>query len=217
MAFDVFGGLFKGGGGIMGIAGTIFWVILIGIPTLVFIFFIFYMIYKKRLWNLDVEFKLPRSDGRLINAELGKGYYNVKQGVVFVKRKKKRKSPMEPFDVKKYLQGNRILTVVQVGADEYRPILNESWTEMEDIEPVRDKDGKIIKGKDGKPLHEKAGLLKIMVDNSRSRAWRNSFERDAKATYSILNLLREYAIYIGIGFIIICNFVGFAILWTKVS
>ena len=43
--------------------------------------------HDKKKWNLKVEIKLPRSDGKIINGEWGKGCFDAKRGVVFVKRK----------------------------------------------------------------------------------------------------------------------------------
>lgn len=217
VAFDIFGGLFEGGAGAFGILGTMFWVILITVPALAFIFFFFYWLYKKRMWNLDVEIKLPRSDGKLIGAEWGKGAFDIKRGIVFIKRRKKRKVPMKPFQITKYLQGERILSVVQTGPDTYKPILNESWTEMENDEPLRDEHGKITKDGEGNPIHEKAALLSIKVDTTESKSWKNYCEREGKAAFSIMSLLREYAPYIGTAMILVANFVGFAILWAKVK
>jgi len=203
--------------GIGAFFSSIYYAAIFGIPAIIIIGGIIWFVYRKKIWNLDVEFKIPRSDGRLINAEWGKGSYNTKRGVVFVKRKGIAKCPMKPFDIKKYLQGSKTLTVVQVGVKDFRPVLNESWMEMIDEEPLREDNGEIIKGEDGKPIYEKAALMKIKIDNSEDQAWADQFERSAKATYSVMNLLKEYLPYIGVAIILVFNFVGFAILWSKVS
>ena len=89
MAFDLFGGVFEGGaGGIWGTFEALIWAGLIGVPVMAVILGFFYWLYRRRKWNLDVEFKLPRSDGRFISAEWGKGNYDTKRGVVWLKRKK---------------------------------------------------------------------------------------------------------------------------------
>jgi len=214
-AFDLFGGLSVGG--FWGIVTIIFWATMIGVPVLVILFFFFRWIYKKKVWNLDVEFKLPRSDGKFMNAEWGIGSYNIKRGVCYVKRKKKRKVPMKPFDINKYLQGTKTLTVVQVGAENYLPVLPESWEEMINEEPLRDKDGNIREDEEGNPIYEKVALIDIKINTLKDKAWKDSFEREAKMAYSIMSLLREYAIYLGIGILLLCNFVGFAILWAKIT
>jgi peptide subunit release factor 1 (eRF1) len=36
---------------------------------------------------------------------------------------------MKVIDIRRYLQGSNILTVIQVGAEDYRPVVNDSWTE----------------------------------------------------------------------------------------
>lgn len=189
---NIFGGIGVGGFALIFIFGL---AVLLGVGG-----FAWWAFTKKKNWNLKVEFKLTRSDGRYIGAEWGKGYYDSKRGVVFLKRKGKKAVPMEPFDVKKYLQGTEILTVAQVGMEQYLPVLPDSYLEMED-----DTTG------------EKAAFMKLKVDLSKSKAWRSQFERDAKAAYTIMSLLSQYAQFIGIGIILFMQLVGFAILYSKIT
>lgn len=175
---------------------------------------LWWFIQKKKVWNLKVEFKMPRGLQRLkegeeldldevggfISSEWGKGSYDAKRGVVWVKRKGLAKAPIKPFNITRYIQGNNILTVVQIGADNYLPVLPESYVRMVDDD-----------------TEEEGALLKIRMDTSETRSWRNQFERESKKAYSIMNLLRDYATYIGTGIIIMFNFVGFAMLWSKVA
>lgn len=180
---------------------TLITAIVIGVIVLILGGSAIYLFYKKSLWNLDVEFKFMRSDGTLVTAEWGKGMFDVKRGVVFIKRKIKgtKKVPMPPFDVKRYLQGSKILTVMQVGIEQYVPVLPESFLEMIDSE-----------------TGENAALMKFKVDLTESRAWRNQFEREAKQAYTILGLLQQYANFIGIGLILMMQLIGFAILYTRI-
>lgn len=196
---DLFGGMFGNlfGGSIL----TLFVYMFLGLLIMLIIGGSFaYFIVKKKRWFIKVEFKIPRSDGRIMNAEWGKGTYNAKKGVVFVKRKGKKQVPMKPFDVKRYLQGNDLLTVVQLGIEDYRPVLPESFIEMYD-----DKTG------------EEAAYLKVKIDTSESKAWKQSFERDAKNAYSIASILQQYAQYIGFGILFFMIFVGFAVLWGRIK
>lgn len=193
--------------GNMGLGGsgglsTIILSIIFGTLMLIVVGFGLYFFYKKSLWNLDVEFKFMRSDGTLVTAEWGKGMFNSKRGVVFLKRPVRGtpKVPMAPFDVKRYLQGKKVLTVMQVGVEQYVPVLPESFLEMAD-----DKTG------------EKANLMKFKVDLTESRSWRNQFEREAKQAYTIVGLLQQYANFVGIGLILMMQLIGFAILYTRIS
>ncbi|MBD3253151.1 hypothetical protein GF386_05440 [Candidatus Pacearchaeota archaeon] len=197
---EIFGGV-GGAGGFYGIAKLIFWVfILLGVFGLCGLF-LWYLLKKKRSWNLKAEIKIPRSDGRLLTAEWGKGAYDTKRGVVWIKRRRKSPVPMKPFNIEKYIQGqDSIITVQQVSPDHYIPLLYESFTEMED-----DKTG------------ETASFAKIKSDFSESKSWKNQFERESKGAYTVLSLLKEYAPYIGVGIILFMNFVGFAILYTKIA
>jgi len=179
-------------GGILSSVGTIIMgLIVLGVCG----FLIYYFAYKKKNWNLFIEIKIPRSDGRFLDAEYAKGNYNENRGVCYIKRKGKKTVAMKPFDVKKYVQGRKILTVVQVSPGEYLPVLPDSYLELEDD----------VSG-------ETASVIKLKGDLSKSKSWKNSFEREAKKAYSITSLLKEYLPYIGFGIIILMNFIGFVIL-----
>lgn len=160
----------------------------------------FLIIRNKKKWFLKVEFKIPRSDGKIIQAEWGKGTYDARKGVVLVKRRKKKPVAMKPFDVKRYLQGADMLTVIQIGIEDYRPVLQESYLEMEDEE-----------------TGEEAALIKTKIDTTESKAWKQSFEREAKNAYSIQTLLQQYAQYIGFGILFFMIFIGFAILYGRIQ
>jgi len=198
MALDFLGNI---GGGMSGY-GTMAIYILAGIMAVGLCGgIVWWVVKKKTTYNILVEIKIPRSDGKLLTAEWGKGYYDMKRGVVYIKRKKKKPVPIEPFETAKYLQGkDNILTVIQIAPDYYLPIFPESYLEMED-----DK------------TKEKAVLIKFAADFTKSRSWKNSFERETKQAYTIMNLLRDYAPMIGIGIILFMNFAGFAVLYSRIT
>lgn len=195
---DLFGSLgFGGGGGML----TLLLYMFLGIVGLAATFALFYWLYyRKKRWFLDLEVKIPRSDGRLITAEWAKGSYDARKGVVLVKRKGKRAVPCKPFDIKKYLQGDKILTVVQVGIEDYRPVLLESYLEMVDDE-----------------TGEEAAIIKTKVDTSESKSWKSTFERETKLAYNIQSLIDKYGHYIGFGILFFMIFVGFAILYGRIT
>ncbi len=189
--------LLGGGGGTVGLALTFAvgfaLILLVGGP-------LSWHFYQKRKWYIQCEFKMPRSDGLFIAAEIGKAYYDGKQGVVFVKRKGLKKSALKPFDIKKFLQGEKILTVVQTGINTYVPVLPKSYIEMIDDE-----------------TGEEAALMQVRVDLSESKAWRSQFEREAKGAYSIESMLLQFLPYAGWGMVIFLNFLGFSILYTRIA
>lgn len=202
---DLFGGIGIGGNGLLDIGLAI----LIGVSALTFVGGIIYFLFiKRKNWNIKVEFKIPRDirkrhDGSVtgsINKEWGKGYYNPKQGVVFIKRKGKKPVPMKPFDIKRYLSAGGILTVIQVGLEDYRPVLDDSYLELVDDE-----------------TGEEAALLTIKTDISGSKAWRNQWERDSKATYSIMTFLQQHGEKLIWGLIIMIILVGQAIVITRLQ
>lgn len=171
---------------------------------------IVWLFIRKRQWNLDVEFKLTRNDGRITNAEWGKGSYNSRKGVVFVKRPGKgtKKIAIKIFDIRKYLQGDRVLTVLQVGPEDFRPVLNDSWTEH--IETYKDDTS-------GEIVEVKESILNIKVDSGLNKAWKSSWDAAAKNAYSIKSFMQQFQTPIAIGIVIICCFVGFAILYTRIK
>ena len=182
---------------VMGLAGAIIW-----------------YFWNKKKWNLKVEFKIPRGMNEMkseeeikddeitgfVSAEWGKGSYDAKRGVVWVKRKWMSKSPVKPFDVKRYVQGGNILTVVQVGVNKYSPIISDSFIRMRDAK-----------------TGEEGALLRTKMDASETQSWGDLFERQTKAAYSVSSLLKEYVVWIGMGIIMFFNFVGFAILYTRIT
>ncbi len=164
--------------------------------------------WLRRRWNLKVEIKLPRSDGKIIHGEWGRGFYNAKKGVVFIKRKGIRGSvAMEPFDVKEYLQGLDLLTVIQVAPGDYRPVLNESWTHH----TTEKKDDK------GKKVNVKEAIINIKIDTGLNKAWKSSWEAAAKRAYSLQSFFTQFQTPIAIAIVILASFVGFAIIWTRLG
>lgn len=195
---------------ILGMVGLIWWTI------------------ARRKANLKVEFKLPRSDGQVIIAEWGKGSYDAKKGVVLVKRPGRgmKWHPMKIFDVKRYLQGSDTLTVIQIGAEDFRPVLSSSYTEHEvdyidETNPLTDADGNPIVNADGKPVYEtktvKESIMNIKTEHGKNKAWRIAFEEASKQAFTIQSIFRQYQTPIAIGIVVICCFIGFAVLWTKLS
>lgn len=199
-------------GGITSQTGTVLWgiglIIVVGGTALLLIFGGFLWWWFKKRWNLKVEFKLTRSDGRLTTAEWGKGYFNAKRGVCFVKRPglRQRAIPIKIFDIRRYVQGDNVITVIQVGSEDFRPVLNESWQEHS-VEYVDDETGetKVVK----------ETILNIKVDTGLNKAWKTAFESAAKKAYSLTTFFQQFQVPIAIAIVVISLFVGFAIIWTR--
>jgi len=202
------GGMFSAGGLFASIK-----IIIIAVIALCCIIGIIWFFWNKKNWNLKVEFKLPRSvkylkEGKTLqpddvngftDAEWGKGFYNSKTGVVYLKRKGKRKIAMKPFQLSRFLQGQNTLTVIQIGAEDYMPVIPESYLIYEDE-----------KG-------DCASLLNVKADISESKSWRVQYEREAKKAYSIMGLLDKYGTWIGIGLVIFLWGVQFVMLYNKLK
>ena len=209
---DIFGkiGIGGGGGAGGGFMSSMLMMLLGAVGLAGAIGGVYYLLYKRKNWNIKVEFRIPRNikvlkrrDGTQkvignINKEWGKGFYNAKRGVCFIKRKGKKAVPMKPFDIKRFLSTGNILTVIQVGIEDYRPILDDSY-----IEVVDDKTG------------EEGALINTRIDTSESKSWKNSFERDSKTAYTIKNWIAEHGALVAMGLVLLMNLIGFAIVIAK--
>ena len=161
--------------------------------------------WKKNKYNLRVEVKIPRSDGRLVLAEWARGGFNTKKGVVFIKRDKMKEVPMKVIDIRRYLQGSDLLTVIQVGPEDYRPVLNDSWTVHNTV----------YEDELGNKQTIKESILNIKVDTGEYKAWKSSWDSAAKRAYSLQSFLQQFAVPISIAIVLLACFVGFAIIWTR--
>jgi hypothetical protein len=189
------------GSGSGNIFSIMIWIVVLGGLGLLGAGWAAYRFYYKKKWNLKVEIKLLRNDGQYVNGEWGKGYFDAKKGVVLIKRPGTfTPSPMKVFDVRKYLQGTDLLTVLQIAPGIYKPVLNHSWTEY-----IDDKTG------------EKAATIDIKVDIGDDKAWQSAFEEAARSAYSLQSLIQQFQTPIAIGIVIICCFVGFAVIWTRLG
>lgn len=197
-------GMFSGTGATI----KVFIIIVIAIVVvLVVCGLLFFLYWNKKRFNLTVEIKKVRSDGKMITGEIGKGLYNAKRGVVLIKRKGVfGTTPMRVFDVRRYLQGEDLLTVIQVAAGDFRPVLAESWTEHI-VEYEDETTGKVSKIKEA--------VINIKVDAGLNKAWKSSWDAAAKNAYSLRSFLTQFQVPISIAIVLIAVFVGFAILYQR--
>jgi len=156
---------------------------------------------RRRKWNLRVECKLPRSDGRFIGSEKAKGHYDANAGIVDIKRKKMKVIGMKPFDVREYLQGGNFLEVMQIGAKEYVPIHPDSYKTIN------------TKGKKGELIEHK--IMEIVADLDKRKTWKTYFERAAKDRFTIFGFLNKHWKAIEISIIVFIMCIGFSILWMR--
>ena len=189
--------------------GNIIYIIIGVVVLLMCGFGLWWFLKKRKTWNIRVEFKIPRNikkvrtkEGTIkiigtLNKEWGKGFYDAIKGSVFIKRKGKKAVAMKPFDVKQYLSTGNILTVVQTGIEDYRPIRDESYIELKDI--------------DG----DEGALVQAVIDTSESKSWKNTFERESKMTYSIKNWIAEHGALVAMGLVLLMNLIGFSIVIAR--
>ena len=211
MAFTT-AGLVPGATAAVKSSGNMILYVLIGFAVLLMLGGVIAFFFLRKKSNLAVEFKLTRNDGRITNAEWGTGYYDAKKGVVFVRRptmgKFAKGIAIKIFDIRRYLQGDKILTVLQVGPEDFRPVLNDSWTEH--VQTYQDT-------KTGEVQEVKESILNIKVDSGLNKAWKSAWDSTARQAYSIRSFLQQFQTPVAIGIVIICCFVGFAILYSKIK
>lgn len=218
-----------------GITGLVILLIVIGMVVLLIVGLIGFVAWNRKRWYLKVEIKLPRSDGKIINSEWGKGFFSAKQGVVYIKRPGifSKKIPLKIFDPKRYLQGTDTITVIQLSPIDYRPVLPKSFLEYE-VEYKCDRDynkapsffsrlpfvdnptDEEIKGlKKGDIVMVKEAVMEMECDTGASRAWQVAFDAAAKKAYSLQSFMTQFQTPIAIAIVLIAVFVGIAALWTQ--
>lgn len=204
---DVVGSISGSSGNILGLA--LLTVFVGGLGVLLLIGGIVWWYMRKR-WNLRVEIKLPRSDGKIVQGEWGKGYYNSKRGVVFIKRPGMRGGaiPIKIFDVRKYLQGKDILTVIQLSPEDYRPVLPKSFLYH---------DRKYIDKNTGKEYTIKEAIIDIEIDYGKNKSWKTAFDAASKQAYSLSTFFTQFQTPIAIAIVLVAVFAGFTMLWTRIG
>ncbi len=213
----------------MGAMSVMIWIIIALIVVTVVIAIPSYIAWQRKRWNLKVEIKLTRSDGAITNGEWGKGFYDSKRGVVLIRRPGsgiRGAIPMKIFDVRKYMQGSDLITVIQVGPEDFRPVLNKSWNShdvdyVDENKPMLDKDGNKILDESGNQMYEttqvKEAIIRIKTETGKNKAWKVAWDEAARNAYTIRSFFREQAAAISVSVVVISCFVGFSILWTKLS
>jgi hypothetical protein len=156
--------------------------------------------YKKKKWNIQVGVKLPRANGTLLHEE-AKGYYDVVEGVVLIKREGVSAVPMKPFDVKSHLQGT-YLEVIGLSPTDYIPVHPSSY----EIIKVK------VKDKNGIEHSEERVILNLESDLLKRKTWKNYAERSLKDAFTIKGFLDKHWKAIEMGIILFCMFIGFAVL-----
>jgi len=180
----------------------------VAVLMLVIVGIIGWVIYQKKKWNLQVEIKLPRSNGQSIYGEWGKGYFHSKRGVVYIKRPgfMQKAIPLKIFDPKRYLQGDKLLTVIQLTPLDYRPVLPESFL-THTVEWKDEKTGEITLVKEA--------IIDIKCDTGHSKAWQEAFDAASKQAYSLKSFVQQFQTPIAIAIVLVAVFVGIAALWTQ--
>lgn len=153
---------------------------------------------KKKTWNLNVIVKIPRK-GMIYDIEKARGRIDSNEGIVWIKRKGMKKAPTVPFDIKDYLIGKNKLEVIQTAPDVYMPVSQTSYEEFKDSETDKN--------------HV---LLHLQADTSKHKAWKAYAERLGKESFMV-QIRKKLETYLGFGIVIICMFIGFAILWAKIG
>ena len=199
MAFDVN----SMGGIVWGIAK---WFILGAIVLIVLGAVIWWLVwyYKRKKYFLKVIVKLPRAGGSIFG-EMAKGHYDVRAGIVDIKRNKVKPVAMKPFDVRRFLQGDGTLEVMMLSPTDFIPIDPASY--------------KIVTEKyvdnDGNTKEQKYSVFDIVTDNLKRKTWKNYTERAAKSRFTLEGFLDQHWRAIELGILVFIIFIGFMVLWMR--
>ncbi len=176
------------------------------IPILLFLLFVTVLVvwfFMKKKWNLKIEFKMVRSDGRIIIPEWGKGRFDRDAGIIWVKRKKMKPEGIKATDIRKYLQGADTITLIG-NPGNWKIVIPDSFHTVIDEE-----------------TGEEAAVMEIKTDMKEDKPWAIAFERMIGETFTIQSFFSEYGQYLGWGFImmitVIANFVGFSLVLDKIA
>jgi len=116
------------------------------------------------------------------------------------------KIPLKIFDPKRYLQGDRLITVVQLSPVDYRPVLPKSYLEH-DVDYQDEETGEITTVKES--------ILDIKCDTGHSKAWQQAFDSASKQAYSLKSFMQQFQTPIAIAIVLVAVFIGFAAVWTQ--
>ncbi len=109
---------------------------------------------------------------------------------------------MKPFDVNKYLQGTNYLEVLQVGPDDFIPILPKSYAT-------------ITKASAQEGEQKKFALLEIHGDMGERKQWASNAAESALNRFTLKNFLKRHEFAISIVIIMFGLFIGFAIVLSR--
>jgi len=196
------GSLTSRAGGYLGTAAVwIVWLVIISAAVGLAVGALFWNKRRKK-WNLRVEIKLPRSDGNLVNSEKAKGYFDTKNGFVSLKRKGLSAIDMKPFNVSKYLQGGNYLEVLQVGPDDFIPILPKSYTVITKVNAVEGEQKKFC-------------LLEIQGDIGERKQWASNAAESALNRFTLKSFFKRHEMAITLTIVLIGMAIGFAIILSQ--
>lgn len=176
--------------------------VMIGLFVLaLFISVIGIRVFLKRRWNIIAIIKIPRSDGNFLITEVGKAHYNHRKSKLYIKRPGKgaKKITHEMVDPKKYVQGDNLMEFILLGPDQVMPIGPDSY------QVVKDSNG------------EEMAVMKVKTDFLNNKSWYYQSIEEGIDAFTIKSLLQQFQTPIAIAIVLIACFVGFAILWTKLS
>jgi hypothetical protein len=178
---------------------------LLVLVAIVAAFFIVRYFRKKKNYNIKVGIKIRRASGMILQ-EFAKGRFDAVSGIVDIKRKRLKTVPMEPFDVRKFLQGTSYLEVEMISPQHFIPIIPTSYDFVTE---------KYIDEK-GNEREQTYDVLKIETDLGKRKVWKTSFERAAKDRFTLSGFFQQHQWAISMVIIIVGMCIGFAVLYTKV-
>jgi hypothetical protein len=156
-------------------------------------------LYKRKKWNLIGDAVLLRSNLNDQYEDKVKGYWDAENGWIVLKRKGYRKTHTRPFDPKVWLTGRNRFKVIQTGPEEF-VIARVEWSLIKDSET-------------GELKH----ISTVIADVGKRKTWKNYTERMGKKTFTLRSWAENHQFAIALSIVIFCIFLGFSILWMRMT
>jgi hypothetical protein len=164
-----------------------FVIIAVGLLLLIIAGGIGFWQWNKKKWYLIVPLKMPRDDGRTINHETAKGFWDSRKATLWVKRKGLfgQKFFVKLDNAARYLQGNEVIELAGSGVN-WKPILPQSY-----LTYIDEKTG------------QEASVMNYEMDFTQDKAWALQAEREYSNTFSVSDAFNKLKDYIGWGLVIV--------------
>lgn len=195
-----FGGLFNNLFGSLRSFETVILWLFIGAVVIILGLFVGLKLRNRKRFNIPLIIITPRSDGRVVEINSGKGGFFKSKAVggitsFRVKRKGIKTAEIPPPESTYLSAPGRTLILAQKGVDDYEPVLPES------LNRVQTPDGQTFP------------ILKLKAKNQEATAWSYDIEESAKRRFTFASFWDKYQVLITLFVFIFILFLILYIQW----